>query len=84
MAKRASLNDALDDVMPAPVAPVVTPAPERAEPIPSRAGTVLVGAHLPKKYGKALKLLSAETDKSQRDLLEEALNMLFVAKGAKV
>lgn len=86
MAKKANLASALDDVTPAPVARVQsTPSPARRTPvIPSREGTVLVGAHLPAKYGKALKLLSAETDESQRDLVQQALDMLFVAKGAKV
>jgi hypothetical protein len=84
-AKRATLNDALDNVPPA-VAPAAVIAeqdtPKRA-PIPSREGTALVGAHLPARYQKALKLLAAETEKSQRDLIAEALDMLFVAKAAK-
>lgn len=86
MAKKANLASALDDVTPAPVERVRAAAPPapRTPVIPSREGTVLVGAHLPAKYGKALKLLSAETDQSQRDLLQQALDMLFVAKGAKV
>jgi hypothetical protein len=86
MAKKANLASALDDVTPEPVERVqATPSPTRRTPvIPSRQGTVLVGAHLPAKYGKALKLLAAETDQSQRDLLKEALDMLFVKKSAKV
>lgn len=87
MAKKANLASALDDVTPEPVARVqATPSPptRRTPVIPSREGTVLVGAHLPAKYGKALKLLAAETDQSQRDLLKEALDMLFVKKSAKV
>lgn len=85
MAKRANLANALDDVTPAPAVPQAV-ASDRAkpDPIPSRQGTALVGAHLPAKYQKAMKLLSAETGQSQRELLEEALKMLFVAKGAKV
>lgn len=81
-AKRPSLDAALDDVTPAPAAAARIEA--RPASIPSREGTALVGAHLPAKYQKALKLLSAESGVSQRDLLEEALNMLFVAKGAKL
>lgn len=86
MAKKANLASALDDVTPAPVERVqATPhTARRTLVIPSREGTVLVGAHLPAKYGKALKLLSAESDRSQRDLLQQALDMLFVAKGGKV
>ncbi len=87
-AKKANLASALDDVTPAPVAASIEqPAPrrERSTPvIPSREGTALVGAHLPARYGKAMKLLSAETGLTQRQLFEEALDMLFVKKGARV
>lgn len=85
-AKKANLANALDDVTPKPAAPapvlVEQDAPKRG-PIPSREGTALVGAHLPARYQKALKLLAVETEKSQRDLIAEALDMLFVAKAAK-
>lgn len=85
MAKKANLANALDDVTPAPVVSVAMVRREaKAPPIPSREGMALVGAHLPAKYQKAMKLLSAETDKSQRELLAEALDMLFVAKGMKL
>lgn len=87
MAKRASLASALDEVTPPPATPVRQVAedrPTRAGTIPSREGTVLVGAHLPARYGKAMKLLSAETGQTQRELFEEALNMLLVKKGAKL
>lgn len=86
MVKRANLANALDDVTPKPAAPaskVEQEVPRRAV-IPSREGTALVGAHLPTRYQKALKLLAAESEKSQRDLLAEALDMLFVAKAVKV
>lgn len=84
MAKKASLANALDDVTPPPAAPEpVREAVSRPAPIPSREGTVLVGAHLPARYGKAMKLLSAETGLTQRELLEEALKMLFVKKGGR-
>lgn len=88
MAKRANLANALDDLTPPP-APV-TRATEQAAPqskpapIPSREGTALVGAHLPVAYGKAMKRLSVDVDKSQRDLFEEALQMLFVRYGVKM
>lgn len=84
MAKKANLASALDDVTPAPVVRITSSPTRRTPVIPSREGTVLVGAHLPAKYGKALRLLSAETDQSQRDLLKEALDMLFVKKSAKI
>ncbi|MCZ4348173.1 ribbon-helix-helix domain-containing protein [Devosia neptuniae] len=84
MAKRANLANALDDVTPAPAMQAVTIETAKAAPIPSREGTALVGAHLPAKYGKAMRLLAAETGSSQRELFLEALDMLFIKKGAKV
>lgn len=80
MAKKTALLDALDDVTPPPAAPI------RREPavVSTRVGTALVGAHLPARYQKAMKILAAETGKSQRDLLAEALDMYLVAKGAKL
>lgn len=82
MAKKSNLANALDDVTPPPAAPAPVKSVAVREVIPSREGTALVGAHLPAKYQKAMKLLSAETDKSQRDLLAEALDMLLVKYGA--
>lgn len=85
-AKRANLNAALDDVTPLPAVPpraTEQQEPPKAAPIPSREGTVLLGAHLPARYGKAMKRLAVETDKTQRDLYEEALDMLFVRYGVK-
>lgn len=83
-AKRATLDDALDEVTPASAAPApVVEVASKPAPIPSREGTSLVGAHLPNRFGKAMKLLSAETDKSQRELLEEAITMLMVKYGSR-
>lgn len=85
MAKPASLNDALNAVTPQPATPqAVASERKKVVPIQSREGTALVGAHLPAKYQKAIKILSAETGQSQRELFEEALKMLFVAKGVKI
>lgn len=85
MARKANLANALDDVTPPPAAPVRQMAEDRPKTprIPSREGTALVGAHLPARYAKALKILSAETGMTQRTLLEEALDMLFVKKGGR-
>jgi hypothetical protein len=86
--KKANLASALDDVTPAPRAVIIEQSTQRRERttpvIPSREGTVLVGAHLPARYGRAMKLLSAETGLTQRQLFEEALDMLFVKKGGRV
>ena len=43
--------------------------------------TVLVGANLPPSYARNLALLHAETGKTKKELLQEALDMLFVQKG---
>lgn len=86
MAKKASLASALDNVTPLPAHPPAKPEPIEPKTLArtDREGTVLVGAHLSARVGKALKLLSAETGKKQRELLEEALEMLFVRYGSKV
>lgn len=84
MAKRANLANLLDDVTPPPATQAVTPETVKTPPIPSREGMNLVGAHLPAKYGKAMRLLAAETGVSQRELFQEALDMLFVKKGARL
>lgn len=87
-ARKADLSAALEAVTPPPA--VVSRATEEAAPlpkpapIPSREGTALVGAHLPTAYGKAMRRLAVDTEKSQRDLFEEALQMLFVRYGVKV
>lgn len=43
--------------------------------------TVLVGANLPPAYARNLAYLHAETGRSKKQLLREALDMLFTAKG---
>ena len=43
--------------------------------------TVLVGANLPQKYARNLAMLHAETGRSKKELLQEALDMFFVSKG---
>lgn len=86
MAKpKANLSGALDLAKVEP-----TPAPAAAEPERRTGGrprrneeTRLVGAQLSLRYSKSLNLLSAETGKSNRELLEEALDKLFVAYSAK-
>jgi hypothetical protein len=85
-AKPASLANAFDDVTPPPAAPVLRAVeqPPKAAPIPSREGTALLGAHLPARYGKAMRRLSVDVEKTQRDLIEEALQMLFVRYGVKL
>jgi hypothetical protein len=86
MAKpKASLDDAFDMVQ-ARQEPEATPAPPPTNRLgrPRRTeATRLVGGQLGTRYSKTLNMLSAETGKTNRELLEEALDMLFTAKGAK-
>ena len=88
MAKaKANLSGLLDGVL----AEEAAPAPVTAAPLPARrvrrsseaAGqdTVLVGANLPQSYARNVALLHAETGKSKKAILQEALDMYFKAKG---
>lgn len=81
MAKKPNLASVLDDL----------PEPIRAQERSGRKGredkaeqgTVLVGANLPPSYARNLALLHAETGKTKKELLQEALDMLFVQKGGR-
>lgn len=87
MAKpKPSMDDAFDMVEARP-----EPIPVLSPPSASRIGrprrnevTKLVGAQLAERYSRSLNMLSAETGKTNRELLEEALDMLFTAKSAKI
>lgn len=48
---------------------------------PSRANKVLIGGHFPPEVNKQLRLIAAEEGTTNQELLEEALNLLFVKKG---
>lgn len=90
MAKaKPKLSGALDDLTASSREPVTAPAAPQAPR--SRAGrprreeeTNLVGGQLAKRYGRSLNLLSAETGKTNRELLEEALDGLFIKYGARI
>lgn len=79
---KPNLAGVLDDLPLQPAPAVASPARRRrlaasAEP----QQTVLVGANLPPAYARNLALLHAETGRSKKELLQEALDMLFTAKG---
>lgn len=71
--KKPDLLAAFTDVGPAP----------RLSDRRDMSGEVLVGANLSPVYARNLALLHAETGRTKKDLLQEALDMLFRAKGGK-
>ena len=73
----AGLLDNIPDAPP-PIARQATRHRRNAEP--STEPTVLVGANLPPRYARNLAILHAETGRSKKQLLQEALDMLFTAK----
>lgn len=86
MAKKPNLASVLDG-LPAPV----RSEPSKATVRKARGGTeadqgstVLVGANLPPSYARNLAWLHAETGMTKKELLQEALDMLFVQKGGRV
>lgn len=47
----------------------------------TRDNTVLVGAHVSQEVHKQLRIIAAEENKKQQDLLLEAFNLLFAKYG---
>lgn len=92
-ALQAVLDRQAREAAPAPTAPPAPravrakrePAPETpsrsAAYRPSRDGKRFIGGYFEPKVAKQLKLLAAEDDTTVQDLVEEALNLLFVKKG---
>lgn len=76
----AGLLDNIPDEPPAAESPRLV-VRHRRNVEPSNEPTVLVGANLPPTYARNLALLHAETGRSKKQLLQEALDMLFTAKG---
>lgn len=86
MAKpKPNLAGVLDDLPSVPVASTERLASRRrsSSAVEGQDETVLVGANLPPKYARNLALLHAETGRTKKELLQEALDMLFVAKGGQ-
>ena len=83
MAKaKPNLAGLLDNIPDAPLTPVVRQAGRSRRNVEvSTEPTVLVGANLPPSYARNLAILHAETGRSKKQLLQEALDMLFTAKG---
>jgi len=50
---------------------------------PSRKDKVLIAGHFSKDISKQLKFIGVEEEKTNQELLEEALDLLFVKKGKK-
>ena len=80
--KKPNLAAALDVIEPPRAAMTAAARPRRSEPADA-GDTVLVGANLPPAYARNLAILHAETGKSKKELLQEALKMLFVSQGGR-
>lgn len=81
---KSNLNALLDDIPPAPVAAPTTRSPRARSVAPVGEGseqTAMVGANLPPQYARNLAFLHAETGRSKKELLQEALDLLFRSKG---
>ena len=50
---------------------------------PSRENTSFIGGHFPRDVAKQFKLLAVEEDASHQELLDEALQLLFLKKNSK-
>lgn len=88
MAKaKPNLIGLLDDIPDEPPPAISRPRPrpsrirKETEPVVEGQPTVLVGANLPPAYARNLALLHAETGRTKKELLQEALDLLFTAKG---
>jgi hypothetical protein len=57
------------------------PAPITSQQISTRKGTVLIGAHVLPRVQKQLKILAAEEEQTQQELIKEALHLLFTKYG---
>lgn len=81
MAKpKPNLAGLLDNIPDAPP-PTTRQTRHRPHAEAAKEQTVLVGANLPPAYARNLAYLHAETGRSKKQLLQEALDMLFTAKG---
>jgi hypothetical protein len=66
-----------------PHGPIEDPDDEEARRLNPKHGLKGLSVWLPPEYMRQLRLISAEHDKKQRELLMEALNDLFVKYGRK-
>ena len=67
---------------PAPSQIVDAPAPRRRSSAKPQEPTAMVGANLPTRYARNLAMLHAETGRGKKELIQEALDMLFTAKAS--
>lgn len=67
---------------PAPSQIVDIPGPRRRSAAKAQEPTVMVGANLAPRYARNLAMLHAETGKGKKELIQEALDMLFTAKAS--
>ncbi len=64
-----------------PLVPAPAPPTRKPQARYSREGKHLIATHVTPKVLTALKILAAEERKTQQQLIEEALSLLFVKKG---
>ncbi len=64
-----------------PLVPASVPLARKPQARYSREGKHLIATHVTPKVLTALKILAAEERKTQQQLIEEALGLLFVKKG---
>lgn len=82
MARKASLADAIASPEPPPPAPSQPPAKTPAAPRPpSREGRKGVAFWVDPAAARQLRLIAADEDRTVQSLMEEALDLLFQARG---
>lgn len=78
--KKSSLTNSLSALARNESVPEAELVPQK-QVKPSRRGTAMIGAHMPREVSKALNILAAEEERSNKQLLAEALNLLFERYG---
>lgn len=83
MAKsKPNLAATLDGLPDNPAPSQIVDVPARRRRATAQESTVLVGANLPPRYARNLAMLHAETGRGKKELIQEALDMLFTAKAS--
>jgi hypothetical protein len=81
MNTKPSLKSLVGGKTPAPVPEPTQEAPKSYRVAQTRLATRSIGGHFAPEVARELKVLAAEQDKDNQELLAEALNMLFQRYG---